>query len=548
MPVQSGPSESGPDGCPKSRLTACLSNCPIAVAAVGVQLRGGCPIGPIDAVARPLVPLPALLQRSHLWRRIRVSHGSCLDDEVFIRPAYRCAAAPSVLGAKMSQPLMTPTAATAEQSNLADFMQRHGFNDYDALHAWSVDHSEEFWPALWDFCNVISTAEATQVLADGDDFLRSRWFRGAELNFAENLLRWNDDRVAIVGILEGGERRTLTYAELYRAVARVAAEFSERGLGPGDRVAGWLPNVPETVICTLAAASIGAVWTSCSPDFGVEGALDRFGQTRPKLLIACDAYQYGGKRFDVSAKAEEVRRRIDSVEALFWTHDIERMVAERREDSIAFQPCGFDDPLYVLYSSGTTGRPKCIVHGVGGTLLQHLKEHRLHTDLRRSDTLFYFTTCGWMMWNWLVSGLASGCAIVLYDGSPFHPRRSELIDLIDAEGITIFGVSAKYLSALQKFGVKPRTSHRLSELRSILSTGSPLAPESFDYVYRDFKEDVALASISGGTDIVSCFALGNPLLPIYAGELQCKGLGMAVDVFGRRRQTAASRTKGRARL
>ena len=426
---------------------------------------------------------------------------------------------------------MTPTAATAEQSNLADFMQRHGFNDYDALHAWSVDHSEEFWPALWDFCNVISTAEATQVLADGDDFLRSRWFRGAELNFAENLLRWNDDRVAIVGILEGGERRTLTYAELYRAVARVAAEFSERGLGPGDRVAGWLPNVPETVICTLAAASIGAVWTSCSPDFGVEGALDRFGQTRPKLLIACDAYQYGGKRFDVSAKAEEVRRRIDSVEALFWTHDIERMVAERREDSIAFQPCGFDDPLYVLYSSGTTGRPKCIVHGVGGTLLQHLKEHRLHTDLRRSDTLFYFTTCGWMMWNWLVSGLASGCAIVLYDGSPFHPRRSELIDLIDAEGITIFGVSAKYLSALQKFGVKPRTSHRLSELRSILSTGSPLAPESFDYVYRDFKEDVALASISGGTDIVSCFALGNPLLPIYAGELQCKGLGMAVDVF-----------------
>ena len=432
---------------------------------------------------------------------------------------------------EMSQPLMTPTAEAAERSNLAEFMRRQGFDDYDALHVWSIEHRGAFWRALWDFCDVISTAEAPRALENGDDFLGSRWFRGAELNYAENLLRWNDDRTAIVGVLESGERQTLTYAQLYRSVARVAAEFRERGVTPGDRIAGWLPNVPETVICTLATASLGAVWTSCSPDFGVEGALDRFGQTRPKLLIACNEYQYGGKKFDVSAKAGEVRERIDSIEALLWIQDIRRMAAERREETIQFEPRGFDDPLYVLYSSGTTGKPKCIVHGVGGTLLQHLKEHRLHTDVKPGDALFYFTTCGWMMWNWLVSGLASGCAIVLYDGSPFHPRRSELIDLIDAEGITIFGVSAKYLSALQKFGVKPRESHRMSGLRSILSTGSPLSPESFHYVYQDFKEDVALASISGGTDIVSCFALGNPLLPVYPGELQSKGLGMAIDVF-----------------
>ncbi len=427
---------------------------------------------------------------------------------------------------------MTPAAEMAERSNLAEFMRRHGFDDYDALHAWSVKDRDAFWRALWNFCDVIATTEAPRALEHGGDFLRSLWFQGAELNFAENLLRWNDGRTAIVGVLENGNRRTLTYAQLYRCVARVAAEFRERGVVAGDRIAGWLPNVPETVICMLAGASLGAVWTSCSPDFGVEGALDRFGQTQPKLLIACDKYQYAGKQFDVSAKAEEVRQRIDSIEALLWTQDIERTAIERREERISFQPRGFDDPLYVLYSSGTTGKPKCIVHGIGGTLLQHLKEHRLHVDLSRGDTLFYFTTCGWMMWNWLVSGLATGCAMVLYDGSPFHPRRSKLVDLIDAEGITIFGVSAKYLSALQKFGVKPRVSHRLPKLRSIISTGSPLAPEVFHYVYRDFKEDVALASVSGGTDIVSCFALGNPLLPVYAGELQCKGLGMAIDVFG----------------
>ena len=431
----------------------------------------------------------------------------------------------------MSKPLMTPTDGSAARSNLAEFMRRHGFEDYDALHAWSVEDRGAFWQSLWDFCDIIATTEASHALQNGHDFLRSRWFHGAELNYAENLLRWNDDHTAIVSVLESGERRTLTHAQLHDSVARVAAEFRERGVVSGDRIAGWLPNVPETVICTLAAASLGAVWTSCSPDFGVEGALDRFGQTQPKLLIACDKYQYGGKEFDVSAKAEQVRQRIGSVEALLWAEDIERTATARGEDAISFHPCGFDDPLYVLYSSGTTGRPKCIVHGVGGTLLQHLKEHRLHTDLNRSDTLFYFTTCGWMMWNWLVSGLASGCAIVLYDGSPFHPRRSELIDLIDAEGISVFGVSAKYLSALEKFGVKPRESHALPKLRSVLSTGSPLAPESFHYVYRDFKPDVALASISGGTDIVSCFALGNPLLPVYPGELQCKGLGMAIDVF-----------------
>ena len=313
----------------------------------------------------------------------------------------------------MSQPLMTPTAEMVERSNLAQFMRRHGFDDYDALHTWSVSHRDEFWQALWDFCDVIATTRAHRVLEHGDDFLRSRWFQGAKLNYAENLLRWNDDQVAIVGVLENGNRRTLTYAELNRAVARVAAEFRERGVVPGDRIAGWLPNVPEAVICLLAGASLGAVWTSCSPDFGVQGALDRFGQTQPKLLIACDKYQYGGKEFDVSAKAEEVRKRVGSVEALLWSRDIERTVQVRSEESTSFEPRSFDDPLYVLYSSGTTGKPKCIVHGIGGTLLQHLKEHRLHVDVSRRDTLFYFTTCGWMMWNWLVSGLASGCTLVL---------------------------------------------------------------------------------------------------------------------------------------
>ena len=431
----------------------------------------------------------------------------------------------------MTAPLMTPTPTAVARSQMADFMRRAGFDDYDALHAWSIRERGAFWQQVWDYCGVISSATAGAPLAEDGDFHSARWFAGAKLNFAENLLRRRDDATALVALGEDGSRQALSHAELHRATARLAAELRDRGVRAGDRVAAWLPNGPEAVIGMLATASIGGVWSSCSPDFGAAGALDRFGQIEPKILIACRRYDYGGKTFDVSAKAESVRAEVGAVEALLWTEDIARIVAERQETAIDFEQRDFDDPLYILYSSGTTGKPKCIVHGIGGTLLQHLKEHRLHVDLTPDDTLFYFTTCGWMMWNWLVSGLASGCTLVLYDGSPFHPQPAALMGLIDAEGITVFGTSAKYLAALGKARVVPKHSHDLSSLRTILSTGSPLTHENFREVYRNFPPDIALASISGGTDIVSCFILGNPMLPVHEGELQCKGLGMAVEVF-----------------
>ena len=439
-------------------------------------------------------------------------------------------------------PLWRPSAEQIDGAALTRFAAKFGFAppDYAALHAWSIANRGVFWRTVWDFCEVVGELGDGPVLADGDRFPGSRWFPAARLNFAENLLRHQDDAVALVGVLETGERRTLTYRQLAGAVAAFGQELRNLGVCPGDRVAGWLPNVAEAVIAMLATASIGAVWSSCSPDFGVEGALDRFGQIRPKVLIAGDGYHYGGKAFDVRERARQVRARVPSIRHLLWVSvlgagDEEDAVAaaQRRHPNaeLAFEPRAFDDPLYILYSSGTTGKPKCIVHGVGGTLLQHLKEHRLHGDLRRQDTLFYFTTCGWMMWNWLVSGLASGCRLVLYDGSPFVPTAKALLDLAENERITVFGVSAKYLSAIQKAGLKPRESHDLAAMRAVLSTGSPLTHEGFRYVYEDVKKDVALASISGGTDLISCFALGCPWRPVYEGQLQCKGLGMAVEVF-----------------
>jgi acetoacetyl-CoA synthetase len=373
----------------------------------------------------------------------------------------------------------------------------------------------------------------------------ARWFEGSRLNFAENLLRYRDERTALVFRGEQGHRESLSYAELYNRVAALAAALRQSGVIEGDRVAAFMPNRMETIIGMLATTSIGAIWSSCSPDFGVNGVLDRFGQVEPKILIATDGYFYAGKTIDSRGRIREVLDKLETVErvvvapyvearpdvsmipkAVLWDDFVEPSATD-----IEFAQLPFDHPVYIMFSSGTTGAPKCIVHGAGGTLIQHLKELVLHTDLGRDDRIFYFTTCGWMMWNWLVSSLAVGATVILYDGQPFTPQPGSLMRMAAEEGISVFGTSAKYLAALEKAGEKPGLNYDLSALKAILSTGSPLLPESFDYVYRDIKRDLCLSSISGGTDIVSCFALGNPILPVWRGELQCRGLGMAVDVY-----------------
>jgi acetoacetyl-CoA synthetase len=429
--------------------------------------------------------------------------------------------------------------------------------DVPSLYSWSVAHPEAFWPEVWQFCGVIADDHegrdpwdevviGLERMAPPAPAVGPRWFPGARLNYAENLLRQGGDGDAIVSWNERGRGRRLSWNQLRGEVAAAAAAFMALGVGTGDRVAGFLPNLPETIVAMLAAASIGATWSSCSPDFGVQGVLDRFGQIRPKVLVCADGYHYAGKTIDSLERVREVCAQLHGVAHLIVVPyvasepDLGTLSGALRWDSLLEQHRGaahpgyarlpFDHPLYIMYSSGTTGLPKCMVHGAGGTLLQHLKELVLHTDVRAGDRVFYFTTCGWMMWNWMVSALATGATLVLFDGAPLVPP--DILWRMGAEErITVFGTSAKYLALAEKEGLAPGSSHDLTALRTILSTGSPLAAHSYDYVYRDIKRDVHLASISGGTDIISCFALGNPVGPVWRGELQMRGLGMAVDVY-----------------
>ncbi|GGO77052.1 acetoacetyl-CoA synthetase [Marinobacterium nitratireducens] len=464
----------------------------------------------------------------------------------------------------MAKPLWTPNPERIAVSRISHFIDylngRHALSldGYDALYRWSVEHSDAFWSGLWDWSGVVASAKGERVLLRPGQMPGARWFPDARLNFAENLLRDRGPDTAVVFRDESGRRHELSHAELFRRVAALAGALRRHGILPGDRIAGYMPNIPDTLIAMLAASAVGAVWSSCSPDFGVHGVVERFGQIRPRILLSADGYRYNGKRLDCLAHAADIARQIDSVEQLLIVPyldddpDLGALPAGTLQlgdfidtgvDEIEFEQLPFDHPLYILYSSGTTGVPKCIVHGAGGTLLQHLKEHRLHTDLGHGDLLFYYTTCGWMMWNWLVSALASGSAILLYDGSPTAPTPAQLWHIAEAEGISVFGASARYFAALEKAGARPGASHRLPRLRAVLSTGSPLSHESFEYVYRDIKQDLQLSSISGGTDIISCFALGCPVRPVYKGELQCRGLGMAVDIFDTNGQ-ALPRGKG----
>ena len=453
--------------------------------------------------------------------------------------------------------LWKPSAERVKAANITRFIALVN-TQYDAktaqgplidsaqLYEWSIREPAQFWNAVWDFTGVIAQRRGKRTLVNGERMPGAAWFPDARLNYAQNLLRRRDHATAIVFRGEDKVRWKLSYAELYDAVSRTEQAMRASGVGKGDRVVAFMPNTPDTIIFMLAAASIGAIWSSCSPDFGTQGVLDRFGQIEPVLLFAVEGYHYNGKTHDTLPRVAEIAAKLPTLKTVVivsYTRDkpgisaigngqhLADFVSAYRGTNIAFEQLPFDHPLFILYSSGTTGVPKCIVHGAGGTLLQHLKEHQLHTDLKRGDRLFYFTTCGWMMWNWLVSGLASEATLLLYDGAPTYPKADALFDFADAEDMTVFGTSAKYIDALNKADARPMQTHRLKHLRTMTSTGSPLVPEGFEYVYAKVKKDLLLSSISGGTDIVSCFVLGDPTLPVYRGEIQRRGFGMKVEVF-----------------
>jgi len=444
------------------------------------------------------------------------------------------------------EPLWRPTQQRIANANITNFIRiindQQGLviDSFEALHQWSIENKAAFWSAIWDYCGVIG-AKGSRILIDGSDMERATWFPDATLNFAKNLMRRQDESIAIYFRAEDQVEYQLSWQSLWQQTAALAAWLEAEGLEPGDRVAGYLPNLPEAVVAMLATTALGAVWTSTSPDFGIDSVVDRFGQTQPRFLITTSGYLYSGKWHALNEKVTAICSGVKSIEqvvqipfapfeplpnAATWL-----TIVAQRVDRINFVPRSFNDPLYILYSSGTTGKPKCITHKVGGTLIQHMKEHQLHCNLKPNDTFFYFTTLGWMMWNWLVSGLASETTLALYEGSPFYPNGDILWQYADAVDIAFFGTSAKYLDGLKNNQIHPIDRFELPHLQSIASTGSVLAPESFDFVYQYIKHDVCLSSISGGTDIVSCFMLGCPISPVNRGEIQCRGLGMAVEVF-----------------
>jgi len=452
----------------------------------------------------------------------------------------------------MAKRLWTPSQERIKGSNMYRFMRlvnekyAKNFSVYPSLYEWSIENIPAFWKTLWEFAEIKASRPYDQIVDDLTKMPGAKWFSGARLNFAENLLRYRDEQVALIFKGEARDSVKMTYAELYDEVAQVAKSLHEAGVQAGDRVVGFMPNMPQSIIAMLAAASMGATWSSCSPDFGIKGVLDRFGQIKPKVLFTANGYFFKGNKIDSLERIASILKELPSIQKVVvvpYTEsepDISKVPkavyyndfkSAQENLEIQFEQLPFEQPLYIMYSSGTTGLPKCMVQSAGGILIHHIKELKLHSDLKREDTIFYFTTCGWMMWNWLTSSLTQGATLVLYDGNPFHPDPGALWQMAQDEQVTIFGTSAGYLAALQNAGLKPRQNYDLSALRTVLSTGSPLSIESFEFVYNEIKSDIQLSSIAGGTDLNGCFALGNPMGPVYAGELQCRGLGMQVHAF-----------------